>query len=134
MQALRRAVAPLRDELVLLLREPPRYFSAATTPYLRDLYDHTLHAIDTVETYRDMTSGLQELYLSTLSNKSNDVMKVLTIIATIFIPLTFIVGIYGMNFDNMPELHWQWGYFAVLGFMGRVSLGMLWFFRKKKWL
>ncbi len=131
---LRKAVWPLREVVSQLDRSESPLIKKKTRPFLRDLYDHTLHAIDTVETYRDMTSGLQELYLSTLSNKSNDVMKVLTIIATIFIPLTFIVGIYGMNFDNMPELRWQWGYFAVLALMGLISLAMLWLFRKNKWL
>jgi len=87
-----------------------------------------------VETNRDITAGLLELYLSTMSNKTNEVMKVLTIIATIFIPLTFIVGIYGMNFDNMPELHWPWAYFAVLGIMALIAVGMLFYFRRRKWL
>ncbi len=131
---LRKAVWPLREVNAQLERTESTIVKKKTRPFLRDLYDHTIQVIDTVETNRDMTSGLLELYLSTLSNKTNEVMKVLTIIATIFIPLTFIVGIYGMNFDNMPELHWPWAYFAVLGIMAIIALGMLWYFRRRKWL
>jgi magnesium transporter len=131
---LRKAVWPLREVNAQLERTESTIVKKKTRPFLRDLYDHTIQVIDTVETNRDMTSGLLELYLSTLSNKTNEVMKVLTIIATIFIPLTFIVGIYGMNFDNMPELHWPWAYFAVLGIMALIAVGMLFYFRRRKWL
>ena len=110
---------------------PTRY--QKTSPFLRDLYDHIIQIIDTVETHRDMTSGLIELYLTSTSNRMNEVMKVLTIIATIFIPLTFIAGVYGMNFANMPELEWPWAYFAVLLVMLVTGAGMLLYFRKKKW-
>jgi magnesium transporter len=101
--------------------------------YLRDVYDHAIHAIDTLEIFREMISGMFDIYLSSASNRLNEVMKVLTIIATIFIPLTFIVGIYGMNFHYMPELRWRWGYPAVLLLMTAISGYMLYFFKKKKW-
>ena len=107
---------------------------------MRDVYDHTIQAIDTIETFRDMVSGMLDIYLSSLSNKMNEVMKVLTIIATIFIPVTFIAGIYGMNFNheaskwNMPELNWRFGYFGVLGVMLFVILLMIVYFKRKKWL
>lgn len=131
---LRKSVWPLREINAQLERYDSPLIRKKTRPFLRDLYDHTMHVIDNVETYRDMIAGLLELYISTLSNKTNDVMKVLTIIATIFIPLTFIVGVYGMNFEHMPELHWPWAYFAVMAVMGIIALLMLWYFRKKKWL
>ncbi|MBW6480621.1 MAG: magnesium/cobalt transporter CorA [Bacteroidales bacterium] len=131
---LRKAVWPLRELISQFERSDISLIKKKTRPFLRDLYDHTIQVIDTVETNRDMTAGLLELYLSTMSNKTNEVMKVLTIIATIFIPLTFIVGIYGMNFDNMPELQWPWAYFAVMGIMGLIAILMLWYFRRKKWL
>jgi magnesium transporter len=102
--------------------------------YLRDVYDHTIQVIDTVESYRDMASGMLDIYLSSISNRMNAVMKVLTIIATIFIPLTFIAGIYGMNFKYMPELEWKFGYAAVLIIMFTAAAIMLIYFRKKKWL
>jgi magnesium transporter len=98
------------------------------------LYDHVIQAMDTCEIYRDILSGLLDMYLSSLSNKMNEVMKVLTIISTIFIPLTFLAGIYGMNFRNMPELEWPWGYFATLGVMAVIAAAMLTYFKKKKWL
>lgn len=131
---LRKAVWPMRELISQLERSELALIKKKTRPFLRDLYDHTIQVIDTVETNRDMTAGLLELYLSTMSNKTNEVMKVLTIIATIFIPLTFIAGVYGMNFDHMPELHWPWAYFAIMGIMGLIALGMLWYFRRIKWL
>jgi magnesium transporter len=131
---LRKAVWPLREVSSQLERSDSALIRKKTHPYLRDLYDHIAQAIDTVETHRDITVGLLELYLSTMSNRTNEVMKVLTIIATIFIPLTFIVGIYGMNFEYMPELSWPWAYFAVMGIMAVIALGMLWYFRTKKWI
>lgn len=102
--------------------------------YYRDLYDHTIQVIDNVEIYRDLLSGLIELYYTNTGNKTNEVMKVLTIISTIFIPLTFIAGIYGMNFKYMPELEWHWAYFGVWGLMIILFIGMMWFFKRKKWL
>ena len=108
--------------------------------FLRDLYDHTIQVIDTIETFRDLISGMLDMYMSSVSNKMNEVMKVLTIFAAIFIPLTFIAGIYGMNFDpgaspfNMPELGWEWGYPAVWLVLISVAVIMLIYFRRKKWL
>jgi magnesium transporter len=93
-----------------------------------------MQALDTTEIYRDILSGLLDVYLSSVSNRMNEIMKVLTIISTIFIPLTFLAGIYGMNFSNMPELGWRWGYFALLGVMAVLALLMLLFFKRKKWL
>jgi magnesium transporter len=106
----------------------------STQRYLRDAYDHTIHVIDAVESFRDMLSGLHDAYLSSLSNRMNEIMKVLTIIATLFIPLTFIAGIYGMNFEFMPELKWPWGYPLILGLMLLAAGGLLLFFKRKGWL
>jgi len=106
----------------------------STEIFLRDVYDHTIQVIDTIETYRDMVSGMLDTYLSSISNRMNEVMKVLTIFAAIFIPLTFVAGIYGMNFAYMPELGWKWGYFAVLAIMATIGISMLIYFRNKKWL
>ena len=102
--------------------------------FLRDLYDHTIQVIDAVESYRDMVSGLQDLYLSSISNKMNEVMKVLTIFAAIFVPLTFVAGIYGMNFEFMPELKWKWGYPAVWVVIAGIAAGLLNFFHRKRWM
>ena len=102
-------------------------------PYLRDLLDHTIQINETIELQREITNGLMEIHLSMMSYKMNEVMKVLTIIATIFIPLTFIVGIYGMNFTNMPEMKWPWAYFALWGVMISVVLFMLLYFKRKNW-
>jgi magnesium transporter len=106
----------------------------STIVFLRDVYDHTIQAIDTIESYRDIMAGMLDIYLSTVSNKMNEIMKVLTIIATIFIPLTFLAGVYGMNFTYMPELEWRWGYFMAWGVMMIISVGLLFYFRKKRWL
>lgn len=130
----RRSVMPLREIFSELIREEPDLISPATQPYLRDLLDHTTNIIETIDLQREISTGLMETYLSMMSIKMNEVMKVLTIIATIFIPLTFIVGIYGMNFKKIPELEWEWGYFAVWGVMIAVTIFMLMFFRRKKWL
>ena len=131
---LRKAVWPLRDVVSALERTESRLFAKGTRVYLRDVYDHTIQVIDTVETFRDMIGGMVDLYLSSVSNRMNEVMKVLTIIATIFIPLGFIAGLYGMNFDNMPELHWRWGYYGALGVMVAMAGGMLLYFRKREWI
>ena len=104
-----------------------------TQIYLRDLYDHAVQVLDTVETYRDILAGMLDIYLSSVSNRMNEVMKVLTVIATIFIPLTFIAGVYGMNFEHMPELGWRWGYPLVWGVMLAVGAAMLLYFRRKRW-
>jgi magnesium transporter len=131
---LRRSVWPLREVLSGLQREDTTLVLSATRLYLRDVYDHTIHMIDTLETFRDMISGMIDIYLSGVSNRLNEVMKVLTMIATIFIPLTFIAGVYGMNFQFMPELGWRWGYPSVLALMAAISIFMLVFFKRKKWL
>jgi magnesium transporter len=131
---LRRAVWPLREVIGGLQRADSGIISPEVQPFLRDLYDHTIQIIDTVETYRDIITGLLDLYMSSLSNRMNEIMKFLTIMSTLFIPLTFMVGIYGMNFDNLPELRWHWGYFALWGVMLSSVGGMLVFFRRKGWL
>ena len=131
---LRKSVWPLRELISGMQRSESALIKEATGLYLRDVYDHTIQVIDTVETFRDMVSGMLDIYLSSISNRMNAVMKVLTIIATIFIPLTFIAGVYGMNFKYMPELGWRWGYAAVLLVMLAVAVVMLVYFRRKKWL
>jgi magnesium transporter len=131
---LRKSVWPLREVISVLERRESALIRETTGLYLRDLYDHTIQVIDTVETLRDMLSGMLDIYLSSVSNRMNEVMKVLTIIATIFIPLTLVAGIYGMNFQYMPELGWRWGYPAVWGVMLAVSAWMLAYFRRKRWL
>lgn len=131
---LRKAVWPLRELISGLQRMESPLIADSTGIFLRDLYDHTIQILDTVETFRDVLSGLLDLYLSSISNRMNEVMKVLTIIATIFIPLTFIAGIYGMNFEHMPELHWRWSYPLLLLLMLCASGGMFFFFRKKRWI
>jgi magnesium transporter len=131
---LRKSIWPLREVVNSLERGESPLINEATGVYLRDVYDHTIQVIDTIETFRDMVSGMLDIYLSSISNKMNEVMKVLTIIATIFIPLTFLAGIYGMNFEFMPELKWHWGYFAALGLMVVIFIGMVAYFRRKRWL
>lgn len=130
---LRKAVWPFREVVNALLRLDSPLIHETTQPYLRDVYDHTIQVIDTVETYRDILSGLQDLYLSVLSNRINEVMKVLTIISAIFIPVTFIAGVYGMNFKYMPELDSPYGYVTVVGLMLSVVIIEIIYFKKKKW-
>lgn len=134
MISLRKSVWPLREVVSALERSESSLIRDPTRIYLKDVYDHTIQVIDTVETFRDMLSGMLDVYLSSISNKMNEIMKVLTIIATIFIPLTFIAGVYGMNFENMPELKWDWGYRVVWFVMLLIGISMLAYFRKKKWL
>ena len=129
----RKAVWPLRETLNAILRQDTDLVGEATRIYFRDVYDHTVQLLDTVETFRDMIAGMFDTYLSSVSLRMNEVMKVLTIMATIFIPLTFIVGLYGMNFQHMPELHWKWGYPAVLVFMAAIVALMFWYFKRRKW-
>jgi len=137
---LRRAIWPQREMINTLIRDPSSLLSDHTRVYLRDCYDHTIQLMDMVETYREIGSGLIEIYLSSVSTRMNEVMKVLTIIATIFIPLGFIAGLYGMNFNpqaspwNMPELGWYWGYPSALGLMAAVALGLIVYFRLRGWL
>jgi len=131
---LRKAVWPLREVIGSLERGESSLIKESTVIYLRDIYDHTIQVIDNIETFRDMLSGMMDIYLSSISNRMNEIMKVLTIIATIFIPLTFIVGLYGMNFKYMPELSWPWGYPLILALMLAVAVFMLIYFRRKKWI
>lgn len=131
---LRKWIWPLREVISGMYRSDSHLFTEQTRAYLRDVYDHAVQVMDAVETYRDMVSGMLEIYVSSQSNRLNEVMKVLTIIATIFMPLSFLASLYGMNFQHMPELHWRFGYFAVLGVMAVAACGMLLYFKKKKWL
>ena len=131
---LRKSIWPLREVISGLERRESALIKRSTGIYLRDVYDHTIQIIDTVETYRDIVSGMLEIYLSSASNRLNEVMKVLTIIATIFMPLTFIVGVYGMNFRRMPELDWPWGYSLIWTVMIGVGLTMFIYFKRKRWL
>jgi magnesium transporter len=131
---LRKSVWPLREVVSGLERGDSPLVAESTRIYLRDVYDHTIQVIETIETFRDMVTGMLDIYLSSISNRMNEVMKVLTIIATIFIPLTFVAGIYGMNFKFMPELEWHWGYPAALGVMVAIAMVMFIYFRGKKWL
>jgi magnesium transporter len=136
----RRAIWPMRDLLAAMLRDDTPLIAEHTRIYLRDCHDHTIQLIDMLETYREIASGLVDIHLSSLSNRMNEVMKVLTIIATIFIPLTFVAGVYGMNFDraagpwNMPELAWRYGYPAVMALMLAVAFGLILWFRRMGWL
>ncbi|HTG80854.1 MAG TPA: magnesium/cobalt transporter CorA [Geobacteraceae bacterium] len=131
---LRKALWPLREVIGALERRESPLISEPVTIYLRDVYDHVIQAIDAVEAYRDILSGLLDVYLSSLSNRMNEIMKFLTIIGTIFIPLTFIAGIYGMNFQNIPEYHWRWGYQICLSVMFVIAVAMLFYFKRRKWL
>lgn len=137
---LRRAIWPLREAINSLVREPVPLIAAETRIYLRDCYDHTIQIIDLLENYRDVASGLTEVYLSSMSNRLNEVMKIMTMFTALFIPMSLIAGIYGMNFNtqaspvNMPELNWFLGYPFALGLMVAIALGMLLFFRRKGWL
>jgi magnesium transporter len=130
----RKQVWPLREVVGGLVRGEFSLISESTAVYLRDVYDHTIQVIDTVESLRDVLGGMLDLYLSTISNRMNEVMKVLTIIATIFIPLTFVAGIYGMNFKYMPELEWHWGYYMIWGVMAVVVVTMVVYFKRRAWL
>jgi magnesium transporter len=131
---LRKSAWPLRELIYNLEKSDSELIQSATKIFLRDIYDHAVHIIDSIETYREMLSSMLDIYLSSVSNRMNQVMKVLTIIATIFMPLTFLAGVYGMNFKFMPEIDWRWGYPMVLLIMSTVAAVMLYLFRKKKWL
>jgi len=130
---LRKSVWPLREVISTLERSESALIKESTGIFLRDVYNHTIQVMDTIESYRDMVSGMLDIYLSSISNRMNEVMKVLTIIATIFIPLTFLAGIYGMNFKYMPELEWRWGYFGILSIMVVVGILMFIYFKRRKW-
>jgi magnesium transporter len=131
---IRKATWPLREMVGAMTRTDSELVREGTRLWLRDVYDHTVQIIDIVETFREMTQELVDLYLSSVSNRMNEIMKVLTVIATIFMPLTFIVGVYGMNFARMPELAWRWGYPLVWVVMILVAGGMVWMFRRRGWL
>lgn len=131
---LRRSIYPLREVVSRFEKMEEPFLDGGTRVFIRDLYDHTIQVIDNIEVLRDTAASLLDLYMNSISNKMNEVMKVLTIIATIFIPLTFIVGVYGMNFDYMPELRWRYGYFAVMVVMFVAVISMMYFFRRKRWL
>jgi magnesium transporter len=130
---LRRAIWPMREVINHVTQSSEQFISQFTRLYLRDVYDHTMQAIDTIETYRDMLSSMLDVYLSSLTNRMNEIMKTLTIISTIFIPITFIASIYGMNFIYMPELKWHDGYYFALSMMLAVTLGMIVYFKSRKW-
>lgn len=131
---LRKSVWPLREVISALERGESALIQQSTAVYLRDVYDHTIQVIDNIETYRDMLAGMLDIYLSSLSNKMNEIMKVLTIIATLFIPLTFLAGVYGMNFRHFPEIEWRWGYAGFWAVTIIVAVGMIIYFKRKKWL
>lgn len=130
---LRRTVWPVRDSIGILLRLEGSQLSPGLSPFLRDLYENTVQTIESLETYREQAASILEIYLSSVSNRMNEVMKVLTVISTIFIPLTFLAGVYGMNFHFMPELSLPWAYPALWGIMLFIAVGMLIFFKRKKW-
>ena len=134
LQMLRKNIWPVRELINSILRHDTDIYGKEVRIYFKDIYDHIVQIIDTMDTYRDMITTLMDLYLSNISFKMNEVMKILTIIATIFIPITFITSLYGMNFDVMPELHTKYGYYSVLIVIVLVTLGMLYYFKRKKWL
>ena len=134
MVMLRKYIWPLRELVLKFQMSESQLIQKGTKIYIKDLYSHAVHITDTLESYRDMISDMLDTYLSLSSNKMNEVMKILTIMASIFIPLTFVAGIYGMNFEDMPELHHRWGYPAAITVMVLIAVGMVYYFRKKKWL
>jgi magnesium transporter len=131
---LRKNIWPMREIAGRLRKGESDFISDATDIFFADIYDHVIQIIDTIESFRDILSGMLDLYLSTISNKMNEVMKVLTIIATFFIPLTFIAGVYGMNFKYMPELEWRWGYPGIWILMGLIMISLVFYFKKKRWI
>ena len=131
---IRRAVYPLREVVNRMDKVETSLITEKTLLYLRDLYDHVIQVSESIDIQRELIWSLMDMYMTTISNRMNEVMKVLTIMATIFIPLTFIAGVYGMNFENIPELKFQYGYFVLLGVMVVVFLGMLYYFKRREWL
>lgn len=131
---LHKALYPLRDALGKLIKDEVPFIEEVNIKYFRDVYDHVIHLIDSLETYRDLTSSLMDIYVNTQNSRLNEVIRVLTIISTIFIPLTFIVGVYGMNFHHFPELEWRYGYLAVWMVMIALAVSMMGYFRYKKWM
>jgi magnesium transporter len=130
---LRKQISPVREVVAGLQRADSKLISKDTEIYFRDLYDHVISVMDTIESFHDIVSGLHDIYLSSINLKMNEVMKMLTMISTVFMPLTFIAGVYGMNFKHMPELSWEYGYFVVLGAMFAIALWMRMYFKRKKW-
>jgi magnesium transporter len=130
---LRKALYPLRDALSKLIKDESGFIESQNARYFSDIYDHVVHLIDSMDTYKDLTTSLMDIHINTLNTKMNEVMKVLTVISTIFMPLTFIVGVYGMNFEYMPEIPWKWGYPVVWGIMILIGGAMLRYFKFKKW-
>jgi magnesium transporter len=131
---LRKYVWPLREVINKMDRDESPLIQDSTKIFIKDVYDHTIQVIDTIESYRDILGGMLDIYLSSISNRMNSIITVLTMMSTIFIPLTFIVGVYGMNFDYFPELRWKYSYFVVWGVMIVIAIWMLFYFKKKKWL
>lgn len=131
---LHKALYPLRDALGKVLKDESDFIRDENMPYFSDVYDHVIHLIDSLDTYRDLTQGLTDQYMNIQNSKLNEVIRVLTIISTIFIPLTFIVGVYGMNFEHFPELEWRYGYATIWVVMLAIAMGMLGYFRYKKWI
>lgn len=131
---LRKSVWPMREVISNFRRIETPLIQDTTKLYIHDVYDHTIQAIDAIESFRDISSGMLDIYLSNISQRMNEIMKVLTVVSTIFVPLTFLASIYGMNFDNIPELHWHYGYYVILGLMACVTLGMLLYFKRKNWI
>ncbi len=131
---LRRFIGPQRDTVHFLSRENFQFINPKRRAYFRDVYDNMIFINDTIDTYRDVTASAFDAYLTSISNRTNDIMKVLTIIATIMMPLTLITGIYGMNFSAMPLLTWRWGFFSISAFMIILGVGMLVYFKKKRWI
>jgi len=131
---LRKQVWPLREVVGAMAKEEPALIKEGTMIFLRDVHDHTIQIMETIESQRDLLAGLLDLYMTGISNRMNEIMKVLTIMATMFIPITFIAGVYGMNFKHMPELEWPWGYGMVWGVMIAMVFAMVLYFKKKKWL
>jgi magnesium transporter len=130
---LRKALYPLREALSKVVKGESDFIQEENMRYYSDIYDHVAHLIDSLDTYKDLTSSLLDIHINAMNTKMNEVMKVLTVISTIFIPLTFVVGVYGMNFDVMPELRWKWGYYGVWGVMILIVILMMGYFKKKKW-
>ncbi|MGB8856367.1 MAG: magnesium/cobalt transporter CorA, partial [Burkholderiales bacterium] len=130
----RKSVWPLREVIASMQRTDSDLIHQSTSIYLRDLYDHVVRTTDSVDSYRDMLSGMQDVYLSSISNRTNEVVKVLTLFSSIFLPLTFITGLFGMNFHNFPELDWKYGFQGTLLFMLVLFVLMLVFFKRKKWI
>jgi magnesium transporter len=131
---IRRLAMPLKEAISQFLIRENVSVEDSTLVFIRDLYDHIVHITDTVDNFRDMLNGLQDIFLSEVSMKMNKIMHFLTLISTVFIPLTFLTGLYGMNFDNMPELHYKYGYFVLWGLMITIFTGLLWYFKRKKWI